>query len=187
MRCFVAIELSPEVHRQLAALQQRLASSTRGVRWVASEGIHLTIKFLGEVPDRRIPEICRAVNEAAGRSQPFEFVVRSTGCFPPHGGVRVVWGGLDEPTGRLAACQQSCEDAFFQLGFARENRPFVPHLTLGRVKDPHQARGLRQTITSCANFEAGTVSARELVLFESRLSPHGSTYVPVSRAVFGGG
>jgi len=155
-----------------------------GVRWVDPESMHLTVKFLGEVPDRRIPELCTALSRIAGRCEPFDLRVRSTGCFPPHGGVRVVWVGLEETTGRLAACQRLCEDTFAEMGFAREDRDFVPHLTLGRVKDPRQASGLRQVVASHAAFEAGTVSVNRIVLFESRLSPQGAHYVPVSHVTF---
>jgi 2'-5' RNA ligase len=184
VRCFVAIELSEEVRRRLTGLQQELDKVAKGVRWVAPEAIHLTLKFLGEVPDRRIPAFCDVVKAVAGRCRPFQFAVGSTGCFPSHGSVRVIWVALEETSGELIRCQQLCEGAFAELGFAREDRPFIPHLTLGRVKDPRQAGGLRDVLAAHTAFRAGTVSAGELTLFESRLSPQGARYIAVARAGF---
>lgn len=185
MRCFVAFELSDEVKRRLAGLQTELGNMGRAVRWVRPEAMHLTVKFLGDVPDGQVPEICQAVTDVASLCEPFEYAVASTGCFPPRGPVRVAWVGVDEPTNRLAECQALCQDAFADLGFAIESRAFAPHLTLGRVKDPRQARDLRERIADYADFNAGTVEASELILFESHLSPKGARYVAVHRAGLG--
>ncbi len=182
MRCFVAIELPEQVKRSLARLQEEFAHLGRAVRWVRPEAMHLTLKFLGEVPDNRLTAICQAVTNAASVCEPFEFAVRSAGCFPPRGGVRVVWAGVDEPTGLLADCQQRCEEAFAELGFDKESRPYVPHLTLGRVKDVRRTGNLREGVADRADFEAGIVSVEQLVLFESRLSPQGAQYTPLHHA-----
>jgi len=184
MRCFVAVELTETVRKRLAALQQRFGDLGRSVRWVRPDAMHLTVKFLGEVPDWQLPDASRAVADVARQCRPFEFAIRSTGCFPPRGNVRVIWVGVEETSGELAACKRLCEDAFSALGFPKESRPFSPHLTLGRVKDPRSAGDLRERIAACSDFEAGTVSAGELVLFESRLSPQGAQYAVVHRGAF---
>ncbi len=183
MRCFVAVELTETVRKRLAGLQQRFSDLGRSVRWVRPDAMHLTVKFLGDVPDQQLPAASQAVADVARQCRPFEFAVRSTGCFPPRGNVRVIWVGVEETSGELAACKRRCEDAFSALGFPRESRPFSPHLTLGRVKDPRRAGNLRQLIAAQADFKAGTVSAGELVLFESRLSPQGAQYAVVHRGV----
>ncbi len=186
MRCFVAIELPDDVRRQLGKLQQRFEDLGRAVRWVRPKAIHLTLKFLGDVLDRDLTAVSQAVDDVASQCSPFDFVVQSTGCFPPRGGVRVVWVGVTETSGTLAACQRLCENAMGALGFPKESRPYVPHLTLGRVKDPRRAVNLRERVNDHADFEAGVVPANELILFESRLSPQGAQYVPVHRAAFPG-
>jgi 2'-5' RNA ligase len=185
VRCFVAIELPDEVRMSLGALQGEFSDLGKAVRWVRPDSIHLTLKFLGDVPDGQLTEVCRAVGDVASECGPFDFTVRGTGCFPPGGGsVRVVWVGLEETSGALEACYARCEDAFARLGFARESRSFTPHLTLGRVKDPRNVRDLRRRIADRHHFEAGVVEVDELILFESRLSSEGAQYVAVSRARF---
>ncbi len=187
MRCFIAIELPEDVRSQLGALQERFGHRGKAVRWVRPDAMHLTLKFLGEVPDARLPAVCDALSEVASPCEPFEFAVRRTGCFPPRGGVRVVWAGVEEPTEHLLTCQALCEDAMEELGFAREHRPYVPHLTLGRVKDPRGASGLRELVAECEDFEAGWVDVDRLVLMESHLSPKGAEYTVAHHADLTGG
>jgi len=182
MRTFVAVELDESIRRGLAELQNRLRQFDRAVRWVRPESIHLTLKFLGEVPDQQIAAVCAAVDETAAASSGFEISVAGAGCFPPRGPARVVWAGLTEPTGRLAACQQACEQAMGRLGFAPEARAFHPHLTLGRVKQASSGRDLRPAIEGLADFDGGSQQVGELVLFESRLRREGALYVALHRA-----
>jgi len=182
MRTFVAVELDESIRRGLSKLQDRLRQFDRAVRWVRPESIHLTIKFLGEVPDQQIADVCAGVDEAATASSGFEISVAGAGCFPPRGPARVVWAGLTEPTGRLAACQQACEQALGRLGFAPEARAFHPHLTLGRVKQASSGPDLRPAIERLADFGGGRQRVVELVLFESQLRREGAIYVPLHRA-----
>ena len=182
VRCFVAIELPDPVRRRLGDLQERLARQCRGVRWVRPDAIHVTLKFLGDVPDAQLAPVSEAVSDVASQCMPFEFEVRSAGCFPPQRSARVVWAGVENTTEALATCQDLCENAFVELGFARESRSFSPHLTLGRVKDPRSAGDLRKRVAELGDFDGGTVIVSELILFESRLSKQGAQYVPVHRA-----
>ncbi|MBN1342335.1 MAG: RNA 2',3'-cyclic phosphodiesterase [Phycisphaerae bacterium] len=187
MRCFVAIELPDDVRRQLAGLQEHFGYLGKVIRWVRPEATHLTLKFLGEVPDRQLPEVCRAVDHVARQSELFHFAVRSAGCFPPRGTPRVVWAGIEETSGRLDRCHALCEEAFAELGFPKEARRFVPHLTLGRVKDSRGAGGLREAVADYVDFEAGEVAAEELILFESHISKKGAEYVVAHRASLSSG
>lgn len=185
MRCFVAIELSDGIRKQLAALQRRHTRLDRDVKWVRPDQIHLTLKFLGEVPDADVPALCDALKAVAADHEPIEFGVKSTGCFPPGGGARVFWVGVDEPAGALVGLQQACETAYEQFGFAPEGRDFTPHLTLARVKNPKAGGNVRDAAKAEAQFDAGRQTATELILFQSILSPQGPTYIPVARALLG--
>jgi 2'-5' RNA ligase len=167
-------------------MQSRHAALDRAVRWTRPEQIHLTLKFLGEVPDPDVPAVCDAMVAVAGRFGPVEFAVRKAGCFPPGGSARIFWAGLDEPTGRLARLRDACEDAFTDMGYPREDRAFKPHLTVGRVKDPRSSRQVRNTAAAEAAFDAGRQTADEIVLFQSILAPQGATYVALSRASLAG-
>ena len=182
MRTFVAFELSSQIRDQLGQLQRRLGRFDQAVRWVRPESIHLTIKFLGEVPDDRLAALSAAVDEVAAGSESFELAVGGTGCFPPRGAARVLWAGLEEPTGRLAHCHQSCEQVMERLGFEPERRRFSPHLTLGRVRQGAGGGGLREAVSKLAGFDGVRQTVGELILFESQLRPDGAVYTALHRA-----
>jgi 2'-5' RNA ligase len=185
MRLFVAIELSAEVKAALRQAQRALAEFDRAVRWVTADQMHLTLKFLGEVADGRADEICPTTDRIAQASPAFEMLVGGCGCFPPKGLVRVVWVGLDEPSGALAACSELCEARYAEIGFAREGRPFSPHLTLGRVREDRTDGKLRQAVTA-GRMPALRQPATELCVVQSTLTPQGARYTIVSRHRFGG-
>lgn len=186
MRTFVAVELSGQVKTRLAELQRQLARFDPAIRWVRPEQIHLTLKFLGEVPDRDIHAVCQAVERAAAACPGFEIRLHGTGCFPPRGAVRVVWVGVEEPTGRLAACHQACETALARLGFEPERRPFRPHLTLGRVKLGSAGSQLRREVLALADFDAGSQPVEQLAVFESQLQRAGPIYRALHHARLAG-
>jgi 2'-5' RNA ligase len=186
MRCFLAIEVPAAIRRQLAQLQERLRPQVGGVAWARSEQMHLTLKFLGEVPDADVPEAIEAARSAVGGFGSFDLTVAGAGCFPPSGSARVLWVAVHSPP-ELLACQQECEHAFESLGIPPENRSFHPHLTLGRVKDFHAGRSARAAIEQVADFEAGGFTARELVFFQSVLQRTGPIYTALARIPLAGG
>lgn len=185
MRCFIAIELTDDIKKQLLALQRRHAALDRALRWTTPEQMHLTLKFLGEVPDADLSTTCEAITAVAAKYSPITFSVREVGCFPPGGAVRIFWVGIEEPTGTLGRLRNACEDAFAGLGFARERRSYTPHLTLARVKDPEGSLQIREATRKEAGFDAGRQRAEEIILFQSILSPQGSKYIPLARAPLG--
>lgn len=184
MRCFIAIELPDSVHDHLAVLQSRMAHLGRAVRWTRPQSIHLTLKFLGEVPDPQIPEICAAARRVADEFPVFDLEVAGVGCFPPRGPVRIVWAGVHQPPPPLLECQKKCEAACADLGFAPENRPYSPHLTIGRVNDSAAGPRIREALRQLETFSAGRFTADELTVFQSDLRPTGPIYTPLARAPF---
>ena len=186
MRCFIAIEIDAAIRRRVGSLQRKLTSPGLPVRWVRPERMHLTLKFLGEVEDARVADLGPAMTEVAGQCSPFDLHVRGAGCFPGSGrSVRVVWVGLEDPTGQLQACQTLLETTLQPLGFAPEGRPFSPHLTLGRVKTPGRPGPLREKIDALADFDAGAQTVDQMILFESRLQKSGPEYTVLVRERFG--
>jgi 2'-5' RNA ligase len=186
MRCFVAIELPDAVRGRLADLQARLHDLDRAVRWTRPEQIHITLKFLGDVPDANVPEVCASVARTAAKIPPIPLAVRSVGVFPPRGPARIVWAGIDGPPAGLVTCHRDCEQALADLGFAPEARPFKPHLTLGRARDPRGARDVPNALRPFADFTAGSFTALQLVVFQSVLGRAGPTYTALARANFAG-
>lgn len=151
------------------------------MRWTRPEQIHLTMKFLGDVPDNDVPAIINTAREVATRFEPFELSVAGAGCFPPRGAARIVWAGLLDPSPTLTECYREGETAFSTLGFKPENRPFKPHLTIGRVKPGRGAYDIRQVIeTSEVDFKAGSFLVEQMTLFQSILAQTGPTYVPLA-------
>lgn len=186
MRCFVAVEVCGEIKAQLACIRARHRDLDRAVRWVDAAQIHLTLKFLGEVPEADLPAVSEAINEVAKRFAPFELTVRGTGCFPPGGAARVLWVGIEESSGALGRLREACESALAGLGFAREGREFRPHLTLGRIREARRSAEIRAAVRAEAAFCAGTQRADSIVLFQSILSPAGARYHALWRALLSG-
>ena len=156
------------------------------MRWTRTEQIHLTLKFLGDVPDGDVPRICEAATTVAARYEPIELEVAGTGCFPPRGAARIVWVGVDGPPQPLVECQQACEQACAELGFRPENRKYHPHLTIGRVRDAAASPEIWTAVEREAVFSAGGFVADELVMFQSVLHPSGPIHTVIARARLGG-
>lgn len=182
MRCFVAIELPEDVRERLARLQSDLSELDRVVRWTRPEQIHLTLKFLGEVPDDQVAGVGEATVAAASSCRAFNVTVGGVGCFPISGAPRVIWAGVTGPPPDLLTCQKRCETEYAALGYPPEGRAFSPHLTLGRTREGSNARMIRPKLQSLATFTGGTFSVRELVLFQSILGRGGATHVALARA-----
>ena len=182
MRLFVALELSKEVHDNLRALVSRLQRANADVRWVRPTGMHLTLKFIGEVAaEKRAP-----IEEALGgvRSPaPVRMDFRGLGWFPNERRPRVLWVGV-EASENLAGVAAQVESLLEPLGIPREKRDYVPHLTLGRFKSAARLERLQQEIAQLPAAEFGTVESNELVLFQSRLSPAGADYTPLGKFSF---
>ena len=184
MRLFVAIELSPDLKRLLQAMIDGLSEFRSTVRWVTKEQMHVTLKFLGEVGHEKVAAVCEACETAASKSRPFEFGLHTTGCFPPKGRVRVIWGGSSDTCPDLLACASACEDAFEKLGFAREGRPFSAHMTIGRVRQDDTQGRLRMAVSEMA-VRPVRQNADSMTLFQSVLSPRGARYSVVGQYPFG--
>jgi len=181
IRAFIAIPLPHPLLDRLSALQRQLESQvpSRSVRWVRAEGIHLTLKFLGDIPTEKLPDIKRALTAVARHAPACTFTVGELGCFPNPHRPRVVWVGVQEPTGRLAALQDAIEEVMAPLGYPPEGRGFTPHLTLGRVR-----RGARRDeVSQVGEVVAGTtveslaeISGDHFALIRSVLKPTGAEY-----------
>lgn len=186
IRCFVAVELDRTIQKQLDRLQERFRRDHKindsALKWVRSQNIHLTLKFLGEVPDRQIVDICAAVSQAASQSAPFDLEIGNCGCFPPRGSARVLWVGLTTGLEPLKTLQENLELSLLDLGFEPEHRPFSPHLTLARIKNAQIGRLLSDTVGSLDPLTVGGQSVAEITVFQSDLDRTGPTYTPLHHA-----
>ncbi len=176
MRLFVAINLPLEERDRLQRAAGVLRAAHLPVRWVQADALHLTLKFLGEVPEERAGEIESALDAAAAGYAPFELELRGLGGFPNLANPRVVWVGVHAPP-ELARLAAAVEEAMADLGFPREGRAFTPHLTLGRAERDARAGQFRELGRLAAAFDfAAQVPARSVDLMRSHLSPRGARY-----------
>jgi 2'-5' RNA ligase len=185
VRTFIAIGLNESIKAALTDLQEQLKAKVPrdAVRWVGPEGIHLTLKFLGNVPASRIEEIERALAQACAGFSSFPFSVGGLGCFPDLRRPRVVWVGVQEETGTLARLQGAIEDRMERLGFSPEGREFHAHLTLGRTQQrasSGEVRRLGQLVEETDIGELGQMEARVVSLMKSDLRPTGAVYTQLA-------
>ncbi len=189
IRAFIAIELPDEVRRGLAGLRRELQRDEhRFVKWVDPEAIHLTLKFLGNIPSRRVTEIARAIEVAAKATAPFELDVSGLGVFPNLRQVRVLWVGIGGEVDRLKELQRGIDTELAALGFDREDRPFVPHLTLARVRQgasPSDRRSLAELVDTAVFEDKYEAKVETVSLMRSELTPAGAIYSRLSEAVLG--
>ena len=184
-RTFLALPLDEGIVNRLVKVQQALADSGAQVRWVERENLHLTLKFLGNVFDEQLAEVCRVAKAIAAEAEPFEFAIRGVEAVPATGQLRMVWVGIDEPTGRLAALNDAAERAYSDLGFKQENRQYRPHLTLGRVKSGQGVEDLRHAAGQHRDADFGAQGADELIVFSSHLEREGPVYSPLATLALG--
>jgi 2'-5' RNA ligase len=186
LRTFIAVELDEAVRARAGELIGALRASPADVKWVDTHNLHLTLKFLDEVPLTEIPAVCAAVAAAAAKVEPFEMEVRGAGAFPNAGRPRTIWLGAREGVEPMAALHKHLEDALAKLGFRKEHRRFQTHLTIGRVR--HSGPALAQLgdlLWQYADFDAGRISVDELVVFSSELDRTGPIYEALGRAPLG--
>ena len=186
LRLFVALEPPDPVRRRLAAAQAglRRAAGVHAdrIRWVEPDRMHLTLQFLGAVPEERLGAVRDAVAGAAAGSPPLRLEVHGAGGFPTARRPRVVWGGVAGDLEGLGALTDALGRALGPLGFPAERRSFAPHFTYGRSRDGRGATGLGGAIAAAAAGEPVPWRVHEVVLFRSHLGPGGSRYEPLLRA-----
>jgi RNA 2',3'-cyclic 3'-phosphodiesterase len=182
MRTFIAIPLPNECQVLLEQMQQSLLASKAEVRWVAIPSIHLTLKFLGEVDPEAIPELNVRLSEACKSERQFELRLHGLGCFPNARNPRVIWCGIDGETDSLLRLQHVVESSCAQLGFAPEDRPFRPHLTLGRVQGRRNLQPLMDRVV-VGNDLACSFQADRFHIYMSSLKPQGAVYTVLHTVV----
>lgn len=177
IRSFLALDPPEEVLREIGAVQNRLRKLIEGdIRWVRPEGIHLTLKFFGDISGGDVANIATVVEKAAEGERPFSLAVIGAGVFPDPHRPRVLWLGMNGDVERLLAFQKGVEQALLQIGFPREERPFRPHLTLGRIKTSRGLIGLARALEKGEEYTAGQFVASGLSLIQSELTPRGAVY-----------
>ncbi len=185
IRAFLAIDLPAVVLENIQAIQNSFKKNIQGViRWVRPEGIHLTLKFFGDISAQDIENISEVIAKRMTDVPPFSLEIIGLGAFPDVTRPRVIWMGITGQLGPLLSLQKDLEGEFSLLGFPKEDRPFRAHLTVGRVKVTKGIIGLAPAVEAGCNLTAGNFTGGEVTLFQSSLSPLGAIYTKLATFPF---
>lgn len=170
----MAIALPDEVRAALGQVSETLAGQMppRAVRWVKPDLMHVTLRFLGDTAVTQLPTIASELDRITARHAPLQLQVAGLGCFPNRKRPRVIWAGLQGEVTAVQSLTRDIDAILEPLGWARETRPFQPHLTLGRVKDSRKLQGVEWG----AEVEEMGVPVTAVHFIESRLTPQGPVY-----------
>lgn len=182
MRLFIAIELPSEIKQGIAKVQEDLRNTGAAANWTRPEGIHLTLKFLGEVDESKVDEIMMALTDAAQGIGKMDLEVAGAGAFPNAKMLRVLWLGVTGDVEKLGLLQAAVENAMMGLGFEREERTFSPHLTLARIKFPKPRDNWQQKIEGVRDVKLGGFEAGHISLMKSELRREGAIYTEIGKA-----
>ena len=191
IRTFVAIELTVAARIALEAVQDHLRrdKAGRAGRWVRKKGIHLTLKFLGDVPEEKLEAVYEAVRQACEGCPPFAVTLAGLGCFPNACRPRVIWVGVQEEAGQLVALQSAIDHKLAGLGFPLERRAFHPHLTLARIRkkaERGEIKALGRSVAAYDPGELGKVWVDGVSVIKSVLGLQGAAYTQLSKSLLTG-
>lgn len=182
VRTFIAIDPGENIRDHLINVRHKLSREVDDINWVEDANLHLTLLFLGEVRDRDLHSICRAVSKVAATTPMFPMEVAEIGCFPNPRRPRVVWAGVADGAEELVALHDALEQPLFDLGcYRREERQYTPHLTLGRCKSDAPGEQLAAALPKYRDWHGGDTTVREVLVMSSELRSQGPEYTVLGR------
>lgn len=184
MRTFIAVDIPDGIKQEMAKVQERLRQAGVDAGWTRPEGMHMTLKFLGEVHESRVKEIMSALKTAVSGSGVFRLEIAGAGAFPNAQSARVVWIGVGGELDRLTRLYSAVEDAMAGLGFAREERTFTPHLTIGRIKLIRSRGRWAAALDEIRNMRLPGFDVTGVNLMRSELRRSGAIYTEIGKAEF---
>jgi len=175
LRLFIGFDTPEPAKAMLEELRARLARSGADVHWEQKAKLHCTLRFLGEVSETILEPLTKALETAVGGIPALSLVYAGIGYFPDRNRPRIIWVGIEEPSGNLLLLQKQIEGALIPLGVTAETRPFHPHVTLGRIRSPRKLSLLLESAESCT-FHSPPVTVQAVTIVRSVLTPRGSVY-----------
>lgn len=183
LKVFTGVDVGSGIASRATALQQALLATNANVNWVAPENFHVTLNFLGDVDDRDLHGICRAMADVAKREGPFRLSIAGVGAFPTPRRPKILWAAIAEGLESLQRIYAASEPKLTELGvYRREERGYTPHLTLGRVKDEADGELIAPELAKYAEWNGGDVFVQELKVYTSELRRTGPVYSVIGRA-----
>jgi len=187
-RSFIAVHFSSQVISALDRIQNQLKQSIGSkikIKWVKPNNIHLTLQFLGDVEISRLDEISQVLSSAFKDVQAFEVSLANIGAFPSSHRPRVIWMGIPQGADKLEILWTRVHQVTQKFGFTQEDRPFKPHVTLGRVKDPQKSPGLSESLEKHKAVSAQKCQIHQVHLMTSELRPTGPIYTNLDSFTLG--
>ncbi len=181
MRAFIAIEIPAQVRSHLSSCAAELKALPVEASWTRPAGIHLTLRFLGEIRPEQKETVAKAMRQAAAGITPFRLELQGLGAFPNLNRPRVLWAGLGGETEAAARLQRNLESSLEEAGFPREERPWKPHLTLARIQHLADPRRFAAGVAAC-HLPPAAFEVSRIVLFQSELHPTGARYTELAAA-----
>ncbi|MDW7651866.1 MAG: RNA 2',3'-cyclic phosphodiesterase [Bacillota bacterium] len=175
-RLFFAVELPPAVKESVLDLRQYVQAKPHAVKWVAQKNLHLTLLFIGEVQEDKLPQLLDSANRAAKRCRPFDLAIQGTGVFPGPARPRILWAGVAAGALQLTIL---ADELSAVLGIAQD-KAYTPHLTLGRIREGHRI-DTSVFLRRGASFRADTIQIDSFCCLESTLTPQGPVYKPLRK------
>lgn len=178
MRTFIAVELSKGTISELKRVISELNISGANIKWIKPDTLHLTLKFLGDIPEEMVPVISRKLKQLAEETDPFDLSIKGIGVFPEWRNARVIWVGIEKGAEELSALASRVEEAMASAGFPRDKRKFLPHITVGRMRSAKNMDKLQETARALEVEEISTPIAA-LTFFRSELTRTGAIHTPI--------
>jgi len=180
LRAFLAVPISAELRNAISKQVQQLATVSPAVRWTDPDGLHITLKFFGEIEELETVEISRCVQRVTAEHAAFEVDVAGFGAFPAIDRPRTLWAGIQQGSDQLSALQADLENALSDLGYKAETRRYHPHVTIGRVRDKVGMSDLSSALERLADEPLGIAAVEDIVFYSSELRRSGAIYTPLA-------
>ena len=176
LRTFIAVSLSSSVLAGIEKTVRTLQTLFRDVRWVEPKNMHVTLKFLGDIPLNDLPQLIRTVTQCTSETNSFDLTFQGIGAFPNRESPKTIWIGCREGSKELIQLAESIDKGLWSIGFPKESRHFSPHLTIGRIKKSVQESPLMPLLDEEDDRLFGSCSVSEVQIFSSELTRHGAIY-----------
>jgi len=179
MRSFIAINLDDSLRNEIDRATAGLKSGNCDVKWVPPANLHITLKFLGEIPEDTVTELKETLLSIASHHESFAFNLKGVGIFPDKKRPRVIWIDLLESE-KLIKLQKEVENSLLTIGFNKEDRPFSPHLTIGRIRSSAGKESLLRAVETLKDKDFGNIGVNKVSLMKSDLKPGGAQYTTIA-------
>jgi 2'-5' RNA ligase len=183
IRAFIACDIPESILEKVSDVQGGLKELGADVTWTRVGGIHITLKFLGDIEESYIDKVAAVIADASKGRKPFDISIKGSGAFPNLKSPRVVWLGIEDEGEGLLNLQRGLDEGLKSLGFEPEEREFRPHLTLGRVKGPRGKLELSKAVSELREIDLGSFGIDRVILYRSELRPTGAVYTKLREVI----